>query len=277
MWAFATVWNDLVAPVIIAAVGGAVAVFWPWLQSYWRGRKFESLIRRELQELTPAYAEPQPNTPWWGHLRKRFVHEEIFALSQVSQNRDFLLSLNPTVVYQVSQLWIAYARRDAVQFLYFVDELAASDRVGSPGLRRAAPAWHSVIGDPRAQPDGAGARTAAARDSDALLGARLAAYASLLPLTRYGSDGERADREAELDRWFYDGGGLLLSSPALRCYLLARRSLTDEQSTDAQRRERFSALRTALKIEVGVVPEDERGIPMASIDDSRRPLLDSSA
>jgi hypothetical protein len=41
------------------------------------------------------------------HAQRRFIHEELFQRHSISQNRDFLLSLDLTVVYQVSQLWIA--------------------------------------------------------------------------------------------------------------------------------------------------------------------------
>jgi hypothetical protein len=274
MYVSATVWKDVIAPVIIAITGGAVAALWPWIQTYWRGRKFEGLIERELRELAPVPLAPQRNTPWWKHLQTRFVHEEIFALSQVSVNRDFLLSLDPTVLYQVSQLWISFGRRDAQQFLHFLDRLGDSERVGSRDLKNAARAWRVVIGDAASNTQPPAMRSESTGRAEALLGARLSAYASLLPLTEYGtperprvlSPDQRKSLDTKLEEWFYDRGGLLLSSPSLASFRLARHRLTDDQASHEHRRHAFSALRTELKIELGTVPEDERRIEMASIE-----------
>ena len=154
----ASVWNDLFAPLILAVVGGGVAAVWPWLQTYWRGVTFQGIIKRELEEVAPFPLEPELTKPWWEHLQKRFVHEEIFAREQVSANRDFLLSLNPDVVYKVSQLWIAFEKRDADQWLHFLNELAHDRRVGSAKLQRAHESWVELLkGEPR--PDSVGSRT----------------------------------------------------------------------------------------------------------------------
>ena len=126
-------WTDIGVPLVIAFAAGAIALFWPWLQSLQRGTTFQHMIRRELEEVAPNSKIPETQ-PWWEHLTKRFIHEEIFVRERVSENREFLLSLNPTVVYLVSQLWSAYDRRDAKQWLHFLDELANNRRVTSSKL-----------------------------------------------------------------------------------------------------------------------------------------------
>ena len=96
------VWKDIWVPLIIAFFGAAIAVLWPWIQALQRGRKFTRIIHRELEEISPHPVDPEPDKPWWEHAQRRFIHEELFQRKSISQNRDFLLSLNPTVVYQVS-------------------------------------------------------------------------------------------------------------------------------------------------------------------------------
>jgi hypothetical protein len=273
----ATVWTAVAVPLILAFVGGAIAVFWPWLQTYFRGRKFERIIRRELEELGPTPTAPVEGKPWWEHATKRFVHEEVFARERVSENRDFLLSLDPTVVYRVSQLWTALAKRDSAQWLHFVGELASDPNVGSERLRQAQREWGAIIDAqpqelkvlPHVRQDASGSG-AAAQDA-ALVKARLDAYRTLLQLTNAGSLGkattlksrERRKRARELTAWFYAGDGLLLSGDAHRAFYAARAVLEDEHTSDEQVRTALSALRTELKIDLGVRHPYERDVPMA--------------
>jgi hypothetical protein len=133
----ATVWADVAIPLLLGFLGGGIAIFWPWLQSFFRRRKFQGIIRRELAEIGPEPPSPLDGKPWWEDLTKRFVHEEAFARERFSENRDFLLSLDPAVVYLVSQLWIAFAKRDGKQWLDLAGELATDGRVGTERLRAA--------------------------------------------------------------------------------------------------------------------------------------------
>jgi hypothetical protein len=267
--------NDVVAPLILAVVGGGVAAVWPWLQTYWRGVKFQGIIKRELEELAPFPPTPAPNTPWWEHLRKRFVHEEIFARNEISANRDFLLSLNPDVVYKVSQLWIAFEKRDAEQWLHFLKGVAHDDRVGSPKLRHAHKLWSDLLKNESSGTTAPRVRDTTGTQRDSLLEARLAAYALLFGLTRYGSEGqplslsdkERARCAERLMDWFYgeEGGGLLLSGEAFLALRRAHARLTDPTANDRERWRAFSALRTELKIDLGVRHADVRNVEMGAI------------
>jgi hypothetical protein len=278
----ATVWTDIAIPLLLAFIGGAIAIFWPWLQSFFRGRKFQGIIRRELAEVGPHPPCPKEGKPWWEHLTKRFVHEEVFARERLSENRDFLLSLDPTVVYLVSQLWISFAKRDGGQWLHYVGELAEDPRVGSEDLKRAHRDWQAVMDAqpnelktlPRVREDAS--RSMAIEVEQGLFEARLNSYRSLLHLTSVQSPStgtlspdERRDRAKELTEWFYSGGGLLLSGDALNVFLVARSRLEDERSTDDVLRAAMSALRTELKIDLGVRHSDERHVPMSQSLDQR--------
>jgi hypothetical protein len=73
------------------------------------------------------------------------VHEEIFAKHNISQNRDFLLSLNGDVVYKVSQLWIALEKQDADQWIEYLKQLSEDRRTTSDRLVAAYKSWLAVI------------------------------------------------------------------------------------------------------------------------------------
>ena len=280
----ATVWGDVGAPLIVAFFVGAIAVFWPSLQALQRGRKFERTIRRELEEIAPYPEHPVAGKPWWEHATKRFVHEEIFQRDKVSENRDFLLSLDPTVVYQVSQMWIALEKRDGKQWMYFVGELADNPKVGSPALRRARDKWKGVI---VAQRDDwletmgmptTFRKEAALGRTQSLFEKRFDAYACLLPLTDYGTEEQphrldeaaRAKLAGRLGDWFYaDGAGLLLSGRALDQFQRVLREVASSDATDADIRTEFSKLRTDLKIDLGVRQPGEREVPIAWPEEER--------
>lgn len=120
--------------------GGRIA--WTWSQERGRRWRFLRLIRRELQEVSPHPWPPDPGRPWWEHHQKHFIHREIF--DEVTENRDFILSLRPTIVYNVTQLWDAFEARDGPQWLYFLERVASS-RAGSRQLRAAVPRWRAVM------------------------------------------------------------------------------------------------------------------------------------
>jgi hypothetical protein len=280
----ATVWEDVGAPLIVAFSVGAIAAFWPWLQALQRGRKFERTIRRELEELAPYPEHPVAGKPWWEHATKRFVHQEIFQRDRVSENRDFLLSLDPTVVYQVSQLWIALEKRDGKQWIYFVGALADNRKVGSPALRRAREKWKGVIAAQRADwLETMGMPTtfrkeAALGRTQSLFEKRFDVYARLLLLTDYGTENEprrldkaaRAELSGQLRDWFYKcGGGLLLSGRAFDQFQRVSRELASSHATDADIRMEFSKLRTDLKIDLGVRQPGEREVPIAWPEEER--------
>jgi quercetin dioxygenase-like cupin family protein len=128
VYTLANLWSDLAFPLVLAVVGTAVAAFFPSWQAWRRRRRLTSLMRRELEEIGPLHSSPVG--PWWQHLGKRFLHEEFFRRENVVANRDFLLSLHPTLVYHASQLWIAYEKHDLEQWKLHLRQLLVDKDVG---------------------------------------------------------------------------------------------------------------------------------------------------
>ncbi len=122
-------------PLLLLFVGGGVAALWPWLQVRSRGKRFEQIIKRELAEIGPNPEDPIQGKDWWEHVTKRFVHEEIFKHENISQNRDFLLTLDGSVVYEVTQLWTALEKRDATQWMRCIGAVSRNKRLTSKDSR----------------------------------------------------------------------------------------------------------------------------------------------
>jgi hypothetical protein len=276
--------NDVWVPLIIAAFASAVAAFWPWLQAFQRGWRFRRLIRRELEEIGPHPPQPEPDKPWWEHATKRFIHEEIFQRANISQNRDFVLSLDPTVVYLVSQLWIALERRDGRQWEHFLKRIAENHKLRSEKLTLACDGWIAIL---KAQKPGfletMGVPTAFRQDAtlrrvSSLFERRFHAYGQLLPLTKYGTEQQAGDLDSKeregiadsMTRWFYEAGaGLLLSGRAHEQFERAREILRSPSPSPSAVRHELSQLRTDLKIDLGVRQPQERGIAMAWPEEER--------
>lgn len=123
-----SLWTDLGIPLILAVAGTLVAALWPSLQAWERRRRLTALVRRELKEIGPV--EPIEGKDWWDHLSKRFIHEEFFSRENVIANRDFLLSLPPTLVYHASQLWIAFEKQDLQQWRWHLRQLLVDKELG---------------------------------------------------------------------------------------------------------------------------------------------------
>jgi len=122
MWGFESV-KDLFDVLLIPAVGGAIALLWPEIQTRDKRRRFERLIARELEELGP-FPKTRGGTlrSWTEHQRKNFVHKRI--LEDASKNRDFILTLDAELVYEVSQLWDALKTEDETQWRWYLQCLA---------------------------------------------------------------------------------------------------------------------------------------------------------
>lgn len=100
-----------VIPILVGIFGliGALLgpAIWGQLQGRNRGKVFENLILRELIYFNPMInpKSEKGNGKWTQHIQyRKFIHREIFQ--KVTENRDFILSLDPDFVYYVSQLWV---------------------------------------------------------------------------------------------------------------------------------------------------------------------------
>lgn len=145
MIAVTSTWRDVGVSVFLAIVGTMLAALWPWWQDMRRRRRLTALMRRELQEIGPL--DPLEGKEWWEHLTKRFLHEEFFNRENVSTNRDFLLSLHPSLVYHASQLWIAFDKHDLTQWRWHLSQLLKdpqiADRVRTDEALDALTRWES--------------------------------------------------------------------------------------------------------------------------------------
>ena len=132
--------KEMLDIVVIPIVLLAIALMWPTIQNLQRRRTFMKLIFRELEEIGP-YPMKAVHDRWGKHLAKKFTHREILA--HVSENRDFILSLDPDLVDSLSQLWDAYDNKDKTQWLYHLKELAERDKTGK--LKQVRDDWTELV------------------------------------------------------------------------------------------------------------------------------------
>jgi hypothetical protein len=132
---------EVIAAIIGASVT-AVAFFWSTIQSLQKRRLFQNLIYRELKELKP-YTEGEQLTQWHCYVKRDFVHQKIFE--NVSENRDFILSLNPDLIYYISQLWYSVTpkKENAIQWLYYLYEIARHSK--NKDIKKTWEEWAQVV------------------------------------------------------------------------------------------------------------------------------------
>jgi hypothetical protein len=98
--------KDIIEVLFVPLSAALLAILWPGIAARRRRIHFEDLIGRELAEAAPDVSAA--DAPWHGHLAHRFLHEKI--LRHPVDNTDFVLSLEPELSYNLSQMWIAYAK-----------------------------------------------------------------------------------------------------------------------------------------------------------------------
>jgi hypothetical protein len=138
-------WKDIIEVLIIPVLLALIALLWPEIQSAARRREFRRLILRELQELTPFPEDAKKGKDWYDHQRKDFIHHKIFDAPL--DNRDFILSLPPDMLYDVSQLWSALKNRDAEQWLHFLGKLSNARYDKNGEIKKAYRQWDSLINE----------------------------------------------------------------------------------------------------------------------------------
>jgi hypothetical protein len=116
-------WKDVLDVVGIPVALAILAIAWPPIQSWYRCRRFKLLTGRELEEIGPFPEMATNQGSWKNHLQKSFLHQQI--IKEISDNRDFVLGLDPDFVYSVSQLWKSYDAGDGAQWLWYLGELAS--------------------------------------------------------------------------------------------------------------------------------------------------------
>jgi hypothetical protein len=101
--------NKVVLPALVPLAVLVGGLLFPRYLERRRRAAFLHLIRQEIGEAGP-HPRPESAAAWPQRLTKRFIHEAIFA--DPSQNRDFLLSLDPELAYNLGQLWITFKKAD---------------------------------------------------------------------------------------------------------------------------------------------------------------------
>jgi hypothetical protein len=141
--------KDFAVP-IAAAIIGATAALWNSFQSKWNGRHFQKLMLRELEELQPTKNEDTKIGDLASYVRRKFMHKEV--LQNPLENRDFIMSLDPNLVYLTNQLWSLFDRND-IHFLKYLYDISIGkksiskwpyDRKGKIG--RACDEWIIIVG-----------------------------------------------------------------------------------------------------------------------------------
>ena len=123
--------KDIIIPVIVGIigfVGATIAVFWKRIETRNRGRVFEKLILRELEEISPYPEHSEAHKKWFDHVTKgEFIHQKI--INDPTQNRDFILSIDPSLLYLVNQLWSSFRTGDGNQWLYYLRWICAYPKI----------------------------------------------------------------------------------------------------------------------------------------------------
>jgi hypothetical protein len=93
----------------VATVAAAVLAFlWPFILGKRQRHRFKRLMLRELQEL-------KPNGEQWDEREKPdYVHRTV--VEDLQAHLDFVLSLDPRIVYDLRRMWWAFGR-DGREFL----------------------------------------------------------------------------------------------------------------------------------------------------------------
>jgi hypothetical protein len=140
-WGFETI-KDILDVVVVPIALTVLAFVWPAIQARYRRRAFTELILRELEELTPFPEAKQTDKHWWDHQIRSFVHQKVFE--DASNNREFILSLDPNLVYWVTQLWAALDDHDGGQWLFYLRRIAEEyDKSGK--IKDALRKWNLLI------------------------------------------------------------------------------------------------------------------------------------
>ncbi len=128
--------KDILDIVLIPLAVALLPFIWSLSATLVRRNQFRNLILREIEEISPFPLDKasQSDGKFWTdhHTEKRFLHKEILA--KPTENRDFILSLPPALVYYVTQLWRSQA--DPTQWLYMISQIRFQTPWWQPSRRK---------------------------------------------------------------------------------------------------------------------------------------------
>ena len=134
--------GDLIAAGA-AVLAATIVVLWPTIQATHRRYRFRRLIIRELQELQPFPGARGTGGDWRSLNRREFIHRAV--LEDPHGHLEFILSLDPMMVYQLRQLWGAFAEGDTEEWLRRLSRLATYDHSGE--IERNVARWKEALGE----------------------------------------------------------------------------------------------------------------------------------
>jgi hypothetical protein len=126
--------NVIAGVAVVAAL--FAAVLWPWYQAKRQRRRFKLLMRRELQELKPK------DESWDKRKKPDYVHRTVIEGPQT--NLDFVLSLDPNLVYDLRRLWWAFGRNER-EFLDRLWTIAVYTDTRNRPIRTNAEEWKEEL------------------------------------------------------------------------------------------------------------------------------------
>jgi hypothetical protein len=114
--------KDILEILLIPIVLVFIPLIWAFIQKKYRKSALTGLIVRELEELSP-YPDKRADglIEWTDYQKKNFIHQEIFK--KPGDFKEYILELDPELVYFVSQLWDAKKNFDSEQWLYYLGKL----------------------------------------------------------------------------------------------------------------------------------------------------------
>jgi mannose-6-phosphate isomerase-like protein (cupin superfamily) len=137
--------SDFFSIIIFPLVLSMIGIFWPEIRRFWLGRTMKNLILRELSEIGPHPKKQASYKGWWEHQKKEFVHRKIFQ--EPGDHIDLILSIDPSLVYYVSQMWQSLGDHDWDQWNFALQELSKRydkylEKFGRQGkIRKALEDW----------------------------------------------------------------------------------------------------------------------------------------
>ena len=108
------------------------AASWNFIQAKWNGHYFHNLIIKELGELEPADITRNNDGSLRSdgllktHLKKEFMHREI--LYKPTENKEFICSVDNSLIYHTRQVWSAFDNNDVKEFLKNLAYISVDNR-----------------------------------------------------------------------------------------------------------------------------------------------------
>lgn len=118
--------KDILDLIVIPVAIVLLPLIWGLTVACIRRIQFQNLIFREIEEIGPhpPYEAEKRKYKWTEYHSNKsegFIHRKIF--SDPTNNREFILSINPNLVYYVTQLWAS--TKDPGQWLYMISQIEA--------------------------------------------------------------------------------------------------------------------------------------------------------